>query len=89
MNKSKVEWKEKVRVLLERARKRKRVETAHVEKVNELLTKINMVDCVIDEMDGSLESAMTARDKQNFNRLWSKRGRLERQLYNLTHQERE
>ena len=85
-----MEWNgEKVRVLLERARKRKRVETAHVEKVNELLTKINMVDCVIDEMDGSLKSAMTARDKQNFNRLWSKRGRLERQLCNLMHQERE
>ena len=80
---------EKARVLLERARKRKRVEADHVEKINALLTKINMLDCLINEMDGFPGTAMTARERQAFNRLWSKREKLEERLYNLTHQERE
>ena len=89
MNKSEVGWREKTRVLLERARKRRQVEADHVEKVNALLTKIDMIDCRIDGMDGFPGPAMTARDRQAFNRLWSKRERLEEQLYSLMHQERE
>ena len=80
---------EKARVLLERACKRKRVEANHVEKINALLTKINMLDCLIDEMDGFPGTAMTARERQAFNRLWSRQERLREQLYNLMHQERE